>query len=142
MTYGARSPPETAGTWVTCWTNLPDDAVASDAGHDVVPGGRWLVDLLVPYLEKHGSRVAGVGFEYSGYWWMHVDQGDRRFLLFVYLMGGVGNLRVERRRGLLGWLSRRDFSGEAREFADSLVQGLQGDQRIQRATISPNYVEA
>lgn len=141
MRHNASSSPEAAGTWVSCWASIPDDAVPSEAGHTVVPGGRWLVDMLVPYLEKHGARVAGIGFEYSGYWWMHVDQGDRRFRLFVYFMGGVGNLRIERRRGLLGWLSRRDYSAEVRELAESLVQGLQGDQRVQRATISSSYVE-
>ncbi len=142
MSQGAPSDSKGAGAWVTCWANVPDDTVSSEAGHAVVPGGRWLVDLLVPCLERHGARVAGIGFEYSGYWWMHVDQGDRRFRLFLYFMSGIGNLRIERRRGLLGWVTGRDYSAEVREFADALVQALQGDKRVQRAAISPSYVEA
>jgi hypothetical protein len=98
--------------------------------------------MLVPFLEGHAARIAGIGFEYSGYWWMHVDQGDRRFRLFVYYMGGIGNLRVERRRGLLGWLTRRDYSAEVREFAETLVEGLQGDKRVRRAAVGAAYVSA
>ena len=127
--------------WVACWSDAPEDALTSAFGHTLVPGGRWLLELLISSLEKRDCRVTGIGFEYSGYWWVHVDFRTRRFLLSVYYLGGVGNVRVEPRRPLIGWLIGRDYSEEAREFAGLILEVLQGDRRVERAKLSSGYID-
>jgi hypothetical protein len=128
--------------WVACWADVPDDAMSSKAGHVLIPGGRWMLERLVPFLESRDAQFTGIGFEYSGYWWVRVARGARAFRLFVYYVEGVGNVRVVCRRSLWAWLTRRDSSAEVGALAELVIEALRAEPRVRRVARSPSYVDA
>ncbi|MEN8150824.1 MAG: hypothetical protein ABFS86_13455 [Planctomycetota bacterium] len=128
-------------TWVACWADVPADDIMSQAGYVLVPGGRWMLERLVPYLEARQARFAGIGFEYSGHWWVRLELGTQTFSLFVYYLDGVGNIRVARRRSPLGWLIRRDCAAEVGELADLIVEALRAEPCVRKVARSQSHVD-
>jgi hypothetical protein len=127
--------------WVACWADRPDDAITAPSGCVLVPGGRWLLERLVPVLELRGARFVGIGFEYSGYWWVRLKLGTQAFQLLVYYLDGVGNVHVARRRSPVAWLVGRDCAAEVGALADIIIEALREDPRVRRVARSQSYVD-
>ena len=128
-------------TWVTCWTDQVDDALTGSYGNTLIPGGRWLLDLLVPLFESRGARLTGIGFEYSGYWWMNVDMDSNSFLILVYFDRGLGNVRVKRRKRIARLFQWGGTSLSEQQLADVIIGVLNTDRRVRRAKVSSGFVE-
>lgn len=127
--------------WVSFRSQIPSDELLSQREGVLIPGGRWLLDLLLPALEKHDATVTQVGIaDEVSFWYVHLMIEGQTFHLDVSYFGGIGNVRVAVYPHFLSWVLRRDHTADLLPFVEVVSRVFEGDPRVREVTVGTEFV--
>jgi hypothetical protein len=120
------------------WTHVavlatagPNDTLSSEEQpRPLLPGGRWLFDLLVPAIEKAGFHVPAVMPTSSGYWVLSLRGSRRRFDLVVSDIRPIYVCEVVETRTLGEWLRRSARDPQVATAFKAICDAIRSDARV------------
>jgi hypothetical protein len=112
-------------------TSAQSDALTvEEQPRPLIPGGRWVFDLLVPALASASFHVAAVMPTSSGYWVLPVRGGGRTFDLIVSDISPVFVCEIMEPRSFADWLLRRSRDPQFERAFKAVCDVLRADSRV------------
>jgi len=109
----------------------PKDALTSEEQpRPLIPGGRWLFDLLVPALAKAGFGVPTVMPTSSGYWVLTLRGTRRRFDVVVSDISPIFVCEIMEPRSLGEWLRRAPREPQFETAFKAVCNAVRADPRV------------
>lgn len=109
----------------------PQDALTSEEQpRPLLPGGRWLFDLVVPALAKAGLGVPTVMPTSSGYWVITLRGSRRRFDLVVSDISPIFVCEIMEPRSLGDWFRRAPRDADFEVAFRAVCDALRSDPRV------------
>jgi hypothetical protein len=109
----------------------PSDALTEqEQPRPLLPGGRWLFDLIVPALTDAGFGVPAVMPTSSGYWVLTVHGEHRRFDLVVSDISPIFVLEIRETRSLGERLRRAPRDPVFHTAFKAVCEAVRSDARV------------
>lgn len=109
----------------------PQDALTSEEQpRPLLPGGRWIIDLVVPTLTRVGFDVATVMPTSSGYWVVSLRGARRPFNLVVGDLRPIFICEIMEPRSLGEWLRRAPRDSAFERAFKAMCEALRSDPRV------------
>jgi hypothetical protein len=113
-------------------TKGPNDSLTTDEQtRPLLPAGRWMLDLIMPPLERAGFGTLAASPTSSGYWILTIDGGGRRFDMLLSDIRPIFVCEIAEPRTLIEWLKRAPRDGRFGCAFRTVCEALRADPRIQ-----------